>query len=172
MKKQARCLFFSVLFLITPFAFADDSTQSSDSGVLVSSSGHIGFSDHENTTDNGGNSDLTSSDQASANQQPSSNSNESPTSSTDPIIIKSVDAQMFQITANMKLTQDQIDAIRPIVEEYIVRLRDLQLSLEKGTIDSKTMYNQRLQFLNDETQKLGAIISQDQMKVWMNMQDN
>ena len=40
---------------------------------------------------------------------------------TDEIIVKATNAAMFQITANMKLTQEQIDAIRPIIEENIVK---------------------------------------------------
>ena len=89
----------------------------------------------------------------------------------DEIIVKSTNAVMFQITANMKLTQDQISAIRPVVTNNIVKVRDLQLSLQKGDIDSKAMYDQRAQLNQEENQELSHIFTPDQMKLWTNMQD-
>jgi len=90
-------------------------------------------------------------------------------SPTDEIVVKAVNAEMFQITANIKLTQDQVNAVRSIVTDNIVKARDLQLSLENGSIDGKTMYDQRQQLINDENQALGRIFTPDQMKVWLNM---
>jgi hypothetical protein len=92
-------------------------------------------------------------------------------SSVEPIVIKATNAVMFQITANMKLSQDQIKAIQPIIMDNIVKIRDLQLSLEKGAIDSKTMYNQREQLYKDEDRELSQILTPEQMNVWANIQN-
>ena len=91
--------------------------------------------------------------------------------STDEIITKSTDTMMFQITANMKLTQDQINAVREIVIDNIVKIRKLQLSLEDGTIDGKTMYDKKKQLTQDEDQTLSRIFTPDQMKIWLNIQN-
>ncbi len=90
---------------------------------------------------------------------------------TDEIVVKATDAVMFQITANMKLTQDQINATRPIIADNIVKVRNLQLSLENGTIDGKAMYTQKQQLINDENQELSHIFTSDQMRVWLNIKN-
>ena len=91
-------------------------------------------------------------------------------SATDEIVVKSANAVMFQVTANMKLTQDQINAIQPVITDNIVKVRDLQLSLENGAIDGKTMYDKRQKLINDQNEELSHILTPDQMKVWTNMQ--
>lgn len=154
-------LLFSVFFLLASWVFAQDPDRSSyGPGVLVSSSIHPQVSDQDNSNVSSQNTTENSSD-----------SGKTSNSSTDEIVIKSTNAIMLQITENMKLTQDQINIIRPIIEDNIVQVRDLQLSLEKGKIDGKTMYSQRQQFNNDEDQKLGRILTADQMKVWMKIQN-
>ena len=89
--------------------------------------------------------------------------------SSDAIIIKSVDALMFQITANMRLTPDQISAVRIIIADNIVKVRNLQLNLQHGDIDAKTMFSQRQQANSDESEALSHILNPDQMKVWFNI---
>ena len=71
----------------------------------------------------------------------------------------------------MKLTQDQISAVRLIIEDNIVKTRNLQLSVEKGTMNSKTMSGPSTQLTNDENQKLSRIFTPDQMKIWINIQN-
>ena len=78
---------------------------------------------------------------------------------------------MLQITENMRLSQDQINAIRPIIEENVADVRNLQLSLQKGSIDSKAMYNQRERLNYNENQKLSHILTPNQMKTWLNIQN-
>jgi hypothetical protein len=169
-------LFWSSLFcgsfLLTPWGFAQDSDQSSsNSGVLVSSPVHADVLDQD-STGNEVSSDAPINDDSSQNTIGNdSDSGKTSNSSTDEIIDKSTNLVMSQITENMKLTQDQISAIRPIIKDNIVKVRDLQLSLEKGNIDAKAMYNQKLQAINDENQKLSLIFSPDQMKVWINIQN-
>jgi len=76
------------------------------------------------------------------------------------------------MTANLKLTQEQIDAIEPIIANNIAKVRNLQQSLEDGTIDSGTMYSQRQQLFNKEGQELSSILSTDQMKAWIIIQNH
>ncbi len=71
----------------------------------------------------------------------------------------------------MKLTQDQISAIQPIIEDNIAKVRNLQLSLEKGAMDGTTMYRQKERLIHEENQKLSLIFTPDQMKVWINIQN-
>ncbi len=92
-------------------------------------------------------------------------------SPTEEIVVKSTDILMSQITANMKLTQDQISAVHTIIEDNIVAIRNLQLRLENGTIDGKTLYIQREKANREEDQKLSQILTSDQMRVWMNIQN-
>lgn len=77
---------------------------------------------------------------------------------------------MFQITANMKLSQDQINTIQPIIMKYIIKIRDLQQSLESGKIDGKTMYDQREQLYKDEDRELSLILTPAEMNLWANIQ--
>jgi len=167
---------FCAIFLLIPWVFAQDSDQSSsDSGILVSSPTQTQNSpqDGAGNSESGDSSSL--SDQSNSDQGTKGDNSDNPdgsVSSTDPIIVKSTDAVMFQITANMKLSQDEINAVRAIIEDNIVKMRNLQLSLQSGAIDSKTMYSQRQQLTNDENQKLSLIFTPDQMKIWINMQNN
>lgn len=92
-------------------------------------------------------------------------------SSTDEIVIKATNAIIFQMTANLKLTQDQISAVEPIIADNIAKVRNLQQRLEDGNIDNNTMYSQRKQLIIDEDQQLSTILTQDQMRVWVRMQN-
>ena len=92
-------------------------------------------------------------------------------SPTDDIIVKSVNAEMFQVKANMKLTDDQLARVQSILTDTTVKVRSLQLSLQNGIIDGKTMYDQRQKLFNDQNDALSRILSPDQMKVWANMQN-
>ena len=150
----------TLFFILIPQAYAQDTDQSlSDPGVLVSgnntSSAVIGLSGQDDPKES----------------QIVVNSDDASNSSTDPIVMKATDAVMFQITANMKLSQDQIKIIQPIIMKYIVKARDLQQSLVKGDIDGKTMYGQREQLYKDEDRELSRIFTTDQMKIWANIQN-
>jgi len=171
MKKLACVLFFSVFYLLPSSTFAQDSGQSSaDSGVLVSPP--IQAADKNNGTSNNVKSDalISSNPDTSSNPKPN-RPQDADGNASDEIILKSTNAMMLQITENMKLTQDQVRAIEPVIKDTIIRTRDLQLSLEKGTIDGKTMYSQREELTRQENQRLGRILTADQMKVWMNIQN-
>jgi hypothetical protein len=152
--------------LSAAWVFAQDADQSSSgSGVLVSGGSNAPDSpDDQGSLNNSEQKDHQNSNDASAPQNAASNP------PTDPIIVKATDAVMFQVTANMKLTQDQINAIRLIVTDNLSKVRDLQLSVQKGNIDSKEMYSQKEQLFAEEDQKLSHILTPDQMKIWVNIQ--
>lgn len=154
-----------VFFLTRPCVYAQDSDQSS-SGVLVSPSINEQMPDQGSRLIKNGDGEVSSGDVAEHR-----NDHVKQPSPPDDIIAKSTDALMQQITINMKLTPDQINAIRPIIEDNIAKTRDLQLSLQKGIIDGKAMYSQSQQLAVQENQKLGAILTIDQMRAWLNIQN-
>ena len=168
-------LLFSVSFLLAPLVFAQNSDQSSsDSGVLVSPPIHAQVSGQDNTGNHNNSAVLVSSSQGGSNSSgPSKHQHADGGSdaSSDEMVVKATDLVMSQITANMKLTQDQISAVRLIIEDNIVKTRNLQLSVEKGTMNSKTMSGPSTQLTNDENQKLSRIFTPDQMKIWINIQN-
>jgi hypothetical protein len=93
-------------------------------------------------------------------------------SATDEIIVRSVNAVVFAMTANLKLTPDQVAAVRPIVTDYTVKVSKLQQSLREGAIDGKTMFDKRAELTDEEDKALGPILSPSQMKMFIMMQKN
>lgn len=91
-------------------------------------------------------------------------------SSTETVVIKATDAVIFEMTANLKLTQDQIAAARPIIMDNIVKVRKLQQSLKEGQLDSKSMYDQRQALMQEEYGLLGPILTAGQLKAWIIIQ--
>jgi len=183
MRKLVGAVLFIAFFLLAPLVFAQHSDQSSSDGVLVSPPIGQG-SDIDSSGDNGtgGDSNVSghhkhhppassSSDTTNSNSSDTASQNTSNVSPTDEIVVKSADAVMFQMKANLKLTQEQISFLEPIITDNIVQARKLQLSLENGTIDGKTMYQQKQQLTQQEYKELGSILSADQLKTWINIQE-
>ncbi len=110
-------------------------------------------------------------DNGASSQNDTESSSNSGDVSKDEIVVKSTEAVISQMTANLKLTQDQINAVRPIVEDNIVKVRALQQKLGHGDIDGKTMVNQRTQLTIDEDKALSSILTPDQLKLWVSIQD-
>ena len=145
--------------------YAQDSDQSSsDAGVLVSSPTRQPAFDQDSTK--GANSNSPASNVSSQNAKEDNHRD----ASNDEIIVKSTNAVIFQMVANLKLTQDQIDAVRPIITDTVVKVRELEQKLKGGIIDSKIMYNQRLEVIKEANRKLNPIMTAGQMKVWEDMQ--
>jgi hypothetical protein len=166
--KLIGCLLFSTFFLLGSWAFAQDSDQSSsDSGVLVSSPAHAQGSDVLDTSDQG---NLNNSGQQK--HQHSSGDDNSGASFSNGVVDEATSAVVSELTSSLKLTQDQISAIQPIVADNIAKNRSLQQSLVDGLIDAKTMNVQRQQLTGEENLALNSILTPDQMKVWMNMQND
>jgi hypothetical protein len=176
MNRSMACFF--AFFLTVPGVFAQVSDQpSSDSGVLVSSSARGPDRDTQ-TSEGQGNADRLISDNnekpAEGSGMPSSKSSDDSNKlemSDDDIVVKATDAVIFQMTANLKLTQDQINAVRPVIMDNIIKVRKLQQSLQAGGIDSKTMVNQREELTKDEDRQLMPILTSSQLKVWIEIQN-
>jgi len=167
---------FCTSFLLATFVFAQNSDQSSsDSGVLVSPPINAQVSGKNNSDNNGSILVQDSSNQGISNNAGQSNkpknADQSKSVPVDQIDVKATDFIMSQITANMKLTDDQLSVVRMIVQDNVVQARKLQLSVENGAMDSKTMSQQIIQLTNDENKKLGKVLTSDQMKAWINIQN-
>jgi len=189
MEKLAVGVLWGVLFLSSTWIMAQDADQSSsDSGVLVSSGSQDQGPDQANA-DKNGNSSLSENagrynsghhknkheeDSGSSATNTAVNNSAGPGASkpADDIVNKATDAVIFQMTANLKLTQDQITAARPVVANNIAKTRDLQQNLEDGNIDGKTMYSQRQQLIDQEYQQLGSVLTPDQLKLWVSIQND
>jgi len=164
-KMNILVLLLTLSFVPVSSLFAQDSGQTlSDSGVLVSSSAPGSQPSQQNDSNN------ENADAAASTDQHKTDA-DAPNTSTDPIIIKATGMMMFQITANMKLSPEQVRSIQSIVMRYIIKIRDLQQRLEKGELDGKTMYGQREQLYKDEDRELGQILTTEQMNIWANIQN-
>lgn len=176
MKPLAGCLFF-VSILSVPLVFAQDSDRSSSSGVLVSPP--IQAPDQDGLINDGTSNASVSSSRENPGGQGSvrhrhaqANSASSPANDTDPIVAKATQAVIFQMTANLQLTQDQINAVGPIISEGITQQRNLQQQHADGQIDGPTLYNQRQQVISGENQQLGSVLTPDQMKTWLGIEND
>jgi len=153
--RRAGCFLFSIFFLSVsvPGTFAQEADQS-DPGVLVSGSAHAQSKDPD-----------------SQGERRSIIVMDASHASSNEFIDKSTSAVMQKITSTIKLTPDQISAVEPVIRENIAKVRDLHLSLQKGTIDDKTFNVQKALLNDEENRKLGGILNAGQMKVWWNIQN-
>ena len=166
----------SVSFLLSTCVFAQNSEQSSsDSGVLVSPPINAQASGKDNSGNNGSILVQDSSNQGVSNNTGKFNkpkkADQPKLVPVDEIDLKAADFIMSQITANMKLTDDQLSAVRMIVQDNVVQAKKLQLSVENGTMDSKTMSQQTMQLTDVENKKLAKVLTSDQMRAWINIQN-
>ena len=70
----------------------------------------------------------------------------------------------------MDLQDDQITNITPIVEKYSIAFRDLNKSIEDGTINPSAIDNQRQGLEDSETHELSVYLKPDQLSLWRQMQ--
>jgi hypothetical protein len=182
MNKLAGCLLFSGSFLLASWVFAQNAEQPSlDSGVLVSppiqdqresQDNSVQYKHQQADINNNPSAQIirdNSSDSASASK---SSLSQGPLPAVDDVVAKAVKNIVFEMTINLKLTQDQISAVTPIITDNMVKVKKLQQSLEKGDIDSSTMNSDKEQLTKEEIQALAAILTQEQMRVWLNRQNH
>ena len=164
-------LVISCFFLLYSQAFAEKSDLAvSDTGVLVSppvdgGSGKSSVLDQSDQTEEN-NVEVEHSDETAE----SSSLNNVGNKSLDPIIVKSTDFIMTQITLNMKLSAGQINAVRFIIQDNVIKSRELQDSLKEGDIDAKAIYARSQDLIAQENRRLSNIFNQDQMRAWLNIQ--
>jgi hypothetical protein len=94
-----------------------------------------------------------------AQDQPPSEEHQPP--SAEDIIAK--------MQSKLNLTQDQVNAITPIIEKYSSKREALRQSMEDGTADRDTIGSQMKQSKTDEKQELSQVLSADQMNQFEQM---
>ncbi len=82
----------------------------------------------------------------------------------------SADEIVSKMQSKLKLTQDQVTAITPIIEKYTSKREELHQSMEDGTSDRDGLRSQMKELRTDETQELSQVLSGDQMNQWKQMQ--
>jgi len=71
----------------------------------------------------------------------------------------------------LKLTQQQVDSLRPIVTEYTAKRQQLiQNFKDKGTIDKSRLHLKLKQLKEEENQKLSQVLTHAQIKQWTDHQ--
>ena len=76
-----------------------------------------------------------------------------------------------KMQAKLNLTQDQINAITPIIEKYSPKREKLRQSMEDGAKDKDAVRIQSKQLKADEKQELSQVLSADQLSQWERMQN-
>ena len=79
------------------------------------------------------------------------------------------DEIMAKMQEKLKLTQDQTDAVKPIVEKYSTKRQELRQNAEDGTTDRGSMRTQMKKLREDEGQELGQVLSLEQFNEWKHM---
>jgi hypothetical protein len=85
------------------------------------------------------------------------------------------ETRIKNLVASMKtelnLTQDQADAITPIMKEYAAKREELKQDLQENmAMDNSTIQRQMDKLDKEESQKISQILSPEQIKKWNNKQ--
>lgn len=84
----------------------------------------------------------------------------------------SADDIIAKMKTQVKLTQQQTDAIKPIIENNIIQRQQLMEDLEKeGVTDKSIIQNTMEQLEKDKNQKLSQVFTKDQMDKWISYQN-
>jgi hypothetical protein len=82
--------------------------------------------------------------------------------------ILSCDDIVTKMNTELKLTQQQSDAVRPIVQQYVTARKQLILSFRQQLLTDKDAINSQMDQLKTvERHKLARVFSQDQMSKWL-----
>ena len=83
-----------------------------------------------------------------------------------------VDYKVNKMKTELNLTYTQADAIRPIIKDYLIRRQAfLQEAAGQGIIDHVSVKGTLRGLKENEYQKLSKILSEDQMKKWINKEN-
>jgi len=90
----------------------------------------------------------------------------------DESLQSAVDYKVNKMKRELKLTDSQADAIDPIVKDYMVKHQAfIQEVAGQGVIDHVTVKGTLKALRENEYQKLGKILSKDQMQAWINKEN-
>lgn len=79
-----------------------------------------------------------------------------------------VDDAVAKMTKVLNLTAQQIDAVKPIIRGYMsARKQLIQSFRQQGLTDKDALKSQIDQLKNVERQKLGQVLTQDQIDKWL-----
>ena len=82
--------------------------------------------------------------------------------------LSNIDDIVAKMKMELNLTQRQIDAIKPIINENLAARKQFRQNLrQQGITDVVTIKNQMEQLNEIENQRLSHILSQDQMNKWI-----
>lgn len=80
----------------------------------------------------------------------------------------SVDDIVAKMTTELNLTQQQIDSVKPIIQQYKTARKQLIQSFRQQLLTDKDALKSQIDQLKTvERQKLGQILTQDQMNKWL-----
>ncbi len=83
-----------------------------------------------------------------------------------------VDYKVNKMKRELNLTESQADAIRPVIKDYMIKRQAiLERSAGQGIVDHVAVKSTLKALKEDEYRKLGKILSEDQMKKWINKEN-
>jgi len=83
-----------------------------------------------------------------------------------------VDYKVNKMKTALKLTDSQAEAIGPIIKDYLIkRAAVLEEVAGEGIVDHVSVKGTLKALKENEYQKLGKILSEDQMKKWINKEN-
>ncbi len=95
-----------------------------------------------------------------------------PVFAQDQDVQPAVDYKVNKMKTELNLTYSQADAIRPIIKDYLIRHEAfLQEVAGQGIIDHVAIKGTLKGLKESEYQKLSKILSEDQMKKWINKEN-
>jgi len=77
----------------------------------------------------------------------------------------SADLMITNMTTYLKLTDDEVNKVRPIIENYMTKWQELMNSLKDGTAESSSVYSQMHQLRETATAQLSKVLTPEQMKL-------
>ena len=77
----------------------------------------------------------------------------------------SADAMAQKMQKKLNLTQDQVNQIKPILEENMAKRQQLKGSMQGGG-DRSAMFKQMKQMQEEQNQKLSKVLTPEQMQQW------
>ena len=84
----------------------------------------------------------------------------------------SADEIIAKMKTQVNLTQQQADALKPIIENNIIQRQQLMQDLKKeGVTDKSIIQNTMEQLEKDKSQKMAQVLTKDQMDKWTSYQN-
>ena len=90
----------------------------------------------------------------------------------DEDIMSAVDYKINKMKTELKLTYSQANAVRPVIQDYMIKRKAvLEEIAGEGIVDHVAVTSTLKGLKENEFQKLSKILSEDQMKKWINKEN-